>query len=333
MIPQMKTDWQTLDWQQALGQVITCPEVLAARLQLPPGTLSHSAAGAGFSLKVPEAVLKRIKPGNPEDPVLKQFLPVSQELEAIPGYTADPLLETAVNPIPGLLQKFDNRVLLTLSHHCAVHCRYCFRRNFNYSDNTPGKTGWKQAYEAIAANPQLEEVILSGGDPLSLPDHYLAWHLAQIAAIPHIRVVRFHTRFPLMIPQRITASFLETLKNCPLRIVMVLHCNHAQEIDEDVKTACTLLKNAGICLLNQTVILREINDKVETQRELAWALFETGVMPYYLHCFDPVKGAHHFDLPIEEAKALYLELRKVLPGYLVPQLVKEVPGEKAKVVV
>jgi KamA family protein len=176
-------------------------------------------------------------------------------------------------------------------------------------------------------------VILSGGDPLSLPDHYLAWHLAQIAAIKHIRVVRIHTRFPIMIPQRITASFIETLKNCPLPVVMVLHCNHAQEINEDVKTACALLKNAGICLLNQTVILREVNDSVEAQRDLAWALFDSGVMPYYLHCFDPVKGAHHFDLPVAEAKALYLELRKVLPGYLVPQLVKEVPGEKAKVII
>jgi EF-P beta-lysylation protein EpmB len=332
MIPENSTHWQTQDWQQALSQVITCPKELAARLHLPEEALSEEAL-KGFPLKVPATLLGRIEPGNLNDPVLKQFLPLAEELNEVPGYSVDPLQEKEVNPIPGLLQKFDNRVLLTLSHHCAVHCRYCFRRNFNYADNTPGKAGWTEAYDYIQQNPALEEVILSGGDPLSLPDHYLAWHLERIAAIKHIRVIRFHTRFPVMIPQRITETLLTVFRESPLPIVLVLHSNHAQEINDEVKKACALLRRTGVTMLNQTVILRGINDNANTQRDLAWALFDAGVMPYYLHCFDPVKGAHHFDVPLEEAKAIYQSLREILPGYLVPQLVKEIPGEKAKVVI
>jgi EF-P beta-lysylation protein EpmB len=332
MISQNQTQWQTHDWQQALSRVITCPKTLAARLHLPESLFSHTAM-QGFSLKLPMTLLNRIKPGDPNDPVLKQFLPILTELEEVPGYLADPLEEIAANPIPGMLQKFDNRVLLTMTQTCAVHCRFCFRRNFNYSDNTPGKLGWMQVYETIKTNPAIEEVILSGGDPLSLPDNYIAWHLEQIADIPHIRVIRFHTRFPIVIPQRITQDLIKIFKACSLPIIMVLHCNHANEINDEVHRACTLLREAEIRVLNQTVLLRDINDTVEAQRVLAWALFDSGITPYYLHCFDPVKGAHHFDLPVSQAKQLYENLRKVLPGYLVPQLVKEVPGEKAKVVI
>lgn len=332
MILENNTDWQTPDWQQALSQVISCPKTLAAQLDLPESMFSAQAT-QGFPMRLPATLLNRIKPGDPNDPVLKQFLPIAHELEEVPGYTNDPLGESAVNPIPGLLQKFDNRVLLTVNQVCAVHCRFCFRRNFNYSENTPGKSGWAQAYQAIQNNPDIEEVILSGGDPLSLPDAYLAWHFEQISQIKHIRVIRLHTRFPVVIPQRITQDLIQVLKSCTLPMVIVLHSNHAQEINEDVKRACELLIKAGVRVLNQTVLLRGVNDSVEAQRDLAWALFECGVTPYYLHCFDPVKGAHHFDLPVSEAKALYQALRKVLPGYLVPQLVKEVPGQKAKVVV
>lgn len=332
MIPENPSHWQTHDWQDALSQMITCPQDLAQRLDL-PNNFWRLPAEKGFALKLPATLLSRIKKGDPHDPVLKQFLPIPDEEIDVPGYLSDPLQEDSVNPVPGLLQKFDNRVLLTLSHHCAVHCRYCFRRNFNYADNTPGKSGWTQAYAHIQNNPNLEEVILSGGDPLSLPDNYLAWHFEQISAIKHIRVIRIHTRFPIMIPQRICASFIEILRSCSLPIVIVLHTNHAQEIDEDVRIACRLLKQAGVSLLNQTVLLRDVNDSVAAQRDLAWALFDAGVTPYYLHCFDPVKGAAHFDLPITRAQELYLQLREVLPGYLVPQLVKEIPGEKAKVVI
>jgi EF-P beta-lysylation protein EpmB len=332
MISQNQTQWQTHEWQQALSQVITCPKTLAAHLDL-PDSLFSSEATQGFPLRLPVTLLNRIKPGDPNDPILKQFLPVASELEEVPGYSTDPLGESAANPVPGLLQKFDNRVLLTVNQTCAVHCRFCFRRNFNYSDNTPGKSGWIQAYETINNNPAIEEVILSGGDPLSLPDNYIAWHLEQIANIKHIRVIRFHTRFPIMIPQRITQSLLDILQSCHLPIVMVMHCNHAQEINDDVRSVCETLNQSGIKLLNQTVLLWGINDTVEAQRDLAWALFDSGITPYYLHCFDPVKGAHHFDLPVSQAKQLYDNLRNVLPGYLVPQLVKEVPGEKAKVVV
>jgi EF-P beta-lysylation protein EpmB len=327
MIPEIDTHGQPLTWQQALSQVITCPETLAARLGLPADSFSKHAP---FSLKIPETLMGRISKNNLEDPVLKQFLPIDEEFTEIPGYTADPLLENQVNPIPGLLQKFDNRVLLTVTQLCAVHCRFCFRRNFNYADNTPGKSGWAQAYQAIASNAHIQEVILSGGDPLSLSDQYLQWHLNQINAIEHIKAIRLHTRFPVMIPQRITESLLEIFRSSRSPIVMVLHINHVQEINPDVKAICKLLSQAGVKLLNQTVLLRGINDSVEAQQDLAWALFDCGVTPYYLHCFDPVKGAHHFDLPIQEAQKIYQDLRKTLPGYLVPLLVKEIPGEKAK---
>lgn len=330
MIPEINSYWQTHDWQGALKRTITCPAELAKHLMLPEDLWSEPSM---FGLKIPETMLGRIKKGDPNDPVLKQFLPVPAEEQEVAGFVADPLVETAVNPIPGLLQKFGNRVLLTLSEHCAVHCRYCFRRNFNYADNTPGKMGWDKAYAYIADNPQIEEVILSGGDPLSLPDHYLSWHFERIASIKHIRVIRIHTRLPIVIPQRVTQGLIETLHNALLPVVVVLHANHAQEINQDVKKACAGLSLAGARVLNQTVLLRGINDTVAAQRALAWALFECGVTPYYLHCFDPVKGAAHFDVPVPEAQALYQNLREVLPGYLVPQLVKEVPGAKAKKVV
>jgi len=330
MIPENIPHWQTHDWQQALSQAITCPEELARRLDLPAESFTQLSP---FSMKIPETLLERIRKGDLEDPILKQFLPIDEELKIIEGYSADPLEENKVNPIPGLLQKFDNRVLLTVNQLCAVHCRFCFRRNFNYADNTPGKSGWAQAYEYIQSNDQIEEVILSGGDPLSLSDQYLQWHVDQINHIKHVRAIRLHTRFPIMIPQRITATLIDIFKQSALPIIVVLHCNHVQEINDEVKMACKLLNNAGVRVLNQTVLLRGINDTVQAQRDLAWALFDCGITPYYLHCFDPVKGAHHFDLPIAQAQHLYYELRKVLPGYLVPQLVKEVPGEKAKVVV
>lgn len=332
MIPQNRPHWQTQDWQDLMRQLIKCPADLAQRLALSPNALD-AAICEDFPLRLPVSLLNRIKPGDINDPVLKQFLPVSAEREDVPGFVVDPLQEQDKNPTPGLLQKFDNRVLLTLTQSCAVHCRFCFRRTFNYADNTPSKLGWQAVYKTIRENVNIEEVILSGGDPLSLPDDYLNWHLQKIAEIPHIKVTRFHTRFPVMIPQRVTENLLQILKQHPLPIVWVLHINHANEINDEVKHICALLKSAGVQLLNQTVILRGVNDDVTSLRDLSWALFDCGIQPYYLHCFDPVKGAHHFDVPVSDAKQLYLTLREKLPGYLVPQLVKEVPGEKAKVVI
>lgn len=332
MIQQKTSPWQTLDWQKCLQDTLTTPETVAQAIDLPVDMVTSMQGGhLSFPIKIPRTLLNRIERGNPQDPVLRQFLPLAAELELKSGYSTDPLAEKKANPAPGLLHKFTHRVLLTVTQHCAVHCRYCFRRHFDYAANTPSRQNWQEALDYIAQNTQIEEVILSGGDPLSLPDAYLKEFIDRLAAISHVQTLRIHTRLPVMIPQRITESLLNTLTEHRLHTVMVLHCNHANELDENVALACELMKTRGIVLLNQAVLLRGVNDTVEAQRALNQTLFNIGVIPYYLHAFDPILGAHHFDVPDHEAMALMRVLRDRLPGYCVPRLVRELAGAGSKV--
>ncbi len=322
---------QTTSWQDELSNLIRNPEELFELLNLPAEQLEAARRACDdFPLRVPRPYAARIQPGNLQDPLLLQVLPLGDELISNPGYSHDPLEEADSNPAPGLIHKYQGRVLLIVSPSCAIHCRYCFRRHFPYDDNKPSRTQWQQALDYIAADDSINEVIYSGGDPLSSNDKQLQWLTDQIAAIPHITRLRVHTRLPVMIPQRITDSCLEWLSQTRLKMVMVLHVNHAQELDSEVGEALSKLKQAGVTLLNQAVLLRGINDSVQAQVDLSERLFELGVLPYYLHLLDKVKGAAHFDMTTDEARHLQQALLGQLPGFLVPKLVQEVPGAASK---
>lgn len=334
MIQQISPPWQTVDWQNALKSVITTPDELIGLLNLPESMHPEiTSASERFGLRIPKTLLNRIVKGNPDDPVLKQFLPTGEELKTVDGYVDAPLQEGNYNPAPGLLHKYAGRVLLITTSTCAVNCRYCFRRNFPYQENTPGKAGLTPALNYIRNNASIEEVILSGGDPLNLSDSHLDWLLTTLATIPHIKTIRFHTRTAVVIPQRITADFLNLLDTQRFQFVFVVHANHAQEINDEVHLAMQCLRQKAL-LLNQSVLLNGINDTAATQIALCRRLIAVGIIPYYLHLLDKVSGAHHFDVTaVESADALMTTLQHSLPGYAVPRMVREIPGTLGKQVV
>jgi EF-P beta-lysylation protein EpmB len=322
---------EALTWQEQLADIIRDPKELIDLLglsqqQLPAALLASDC----FSLRVPRAYAKRIEYSNINDPLLRQVLPLGDELLAVPGYNSDPLGEAATNSMPGLIHKYKGRVLLLVSTSCAINCRYCFRREFPYSDNKPNRVDWQRVFDYIAADESINEVILSGGDPLTAPDNQLAWLVEQAAGIPHIRRLRIHTRLPVVVPSRIDERCLAWLTNHRLQTVVVIHSNHANEIDDEVRAALSRLTAAGITLLNQAVLLKGVNDSVAALSELSETLFASGVLPYYLHLLDKVSGAAHFEVPEPEARALYQSLLAELPGFLVPTLVREIAGESSK---
>jgi EF-P beta-lysylation protein EpmB len=318
-------------WQAEMASAITTPEALVAELGLDPALIPAAlAAGSIFRLRVPHSYVSRIRRGDPNDPLLRQILPIGAELEETAQYTSDPLGEHAALRAPGLLQKYHGRALLITTSACAVHCRYCFRREFPYAEQTSDSPRWSEALQEIAADESIEEVILSGGDPLSLSDSRLAGLTDAIQRIPHVRRLRVHTRQPVVLPSRVDTGLTQWLNNLRLPVVFVLHINHPREIDTDVRTACTQLRDSGVTLLNQTVLLRGVNDDVDVLAELSRLLFDTGVLPYYLHLLDRVRGAGHFDVPEESARRIAGLLAARLPGYLVPRLAREVHGAPAK---
>ena len=287
-------------------------------------------AARTFPLRVPRGYVARMRRGDPYDPLLRQVLPLAAELAPSAGFGADPVGDRAAQRAPGVLHKYRGRVLLTATGACAVHCRYCFRRHFPYEQANASADGWRAAIDYIAADASITEVILSGGDPLTLSDRRLSEFVQLLALIPHVRRLRLHSRLPVVLPERVTTSLCEVLTGTRLRAVMVLHANHAQEIDDSVQAACARLATAGFHLLNQSVLLRGVNDSVETLVSLSEALFATGVLPYYLHQLDRVQGAAHFEISDEGARQLHAGMNSRLPGYLVPRLVREVPGAAEK---
>jgi len=325
MIPLTGAGWQSQPWQWHLSHAVTDINELVRLLDL-----DEAPPAADFPLMVPLPWLARIERGNRFDPLLLQIMPSGEELVKSAGYALDPLEEMSSAPIPGLIHKYHGRVLVIVSGACAVNCRYCFRRHFPYQDFKPGREGWLRIAEYVAADPTIREVILSGGDPLVLSDSRLQWVERTIAGTGHVDTLRLHTRLPVVIPQRVCDALLEWIGASPLRIVMVVHCNHAREIDASVERAMRKLAAAGVVLLNQSVLLRGINDSASAISDLSRRLFEAGVMPYYLHLLDPVQGVAHFDVPEVEAVRLMAEVAAALPGYLVPKLVREIPGEAAK---
>lgn len=318
-------------WQSVLQDAVSDPAELCRRLALAPvDQEAIKAACQLFPLRVPAPYLARMEPGNPRDPLLLQVLPQATELQESPGFVSDPLHEREHNPVPGLVHKYGSRVLLITTSLCAVHCRYCFRREFPYDDNRNSRLDWQQALDYIHAHPGLNEVILSGGDPLSLPDRQLAWLAGQIAGIPHVRRLRVHTRLPVVVPQRITKDCLEWLTGTRLQTIVVLHCNHPNEIDTAVANAISRLRQAGVTILNQSVLLAGINNQASILAELSEKLFSAGCLPYYLHALDQVRGSHHFAMPDSEAIRIHCELQGQLPGFLVPRLVRENAGYHSK---
>lgn len=325
-----------------MREAITSPEELLRALSLDPKLLGPAqAAAAAFGLRVPRSYVRRIRPGDPNDPLLRQVLPLGEERVAAPGFVADPVGEHAALRAPSLLQKYARRALIITTPACAVHCRYCFRREFPYSEvaeaaptsrlaSIAGQR-FSEALLAIAADPTLEEVILSGGDPLSLSDERLASLTAALSAITHVKRIRVHTRTPIVLPSRVDEALCAWLHGVRSPLVLVLHSNHPHELDEEVLAACARLRATGVVLLNQSVLLKGVNDDAEVLAALSRRLLEAGVLPYYLHVLDRVSGAAHFDVAEERAREIAGQLAALLPGYLVPRLVREQAGEPAKV--
>lgn len=318
-------------WQASLRDMITDPKELFAILDLDANLLEDAMAASNiFPLRVTRSFVSRMKKSDFNDPLLKQILPLGVELVRASGYEKDPLQEKKANPIPGLLHKYKGRVLITLTSACPIHCRFCFRRHFPYSENNPGKMGWEKIFQYIEKNKTIHEVILSGGDPLIVSDDMLMQFTQGLAPIFHLKRLRIHTRLPIMLPERITNEFLAWTSQLKQKLIIVIHCNHPQEINKPVKESLAKLKKAGITLLNQSVFLKGINDDLETLINLQETLFNAGVLPYYLHALDKVEGGAHFDLDINLAKKLHTELTNHLPGYLVPRFVCEIAGKPSK---
>ncbi|WLI75220.1 EF-P beta-lysylation protein EpmB [Kosakonia sp. H02] len=319
------------DWLLQLADVITDPDELlrVLNIDLDKHLLAGRDAKRLFALRVPRAFVARMRKGDPNDPLLRQVLTSSEEFIYTPGYSTDPLEEQS-SVVPGLLHKYRNRALLLVKGGCAVNCRYCFRRHFPYADNQGNKRNWQGALDYIAAHPELDEIIFSGGDPLMAKDHELDWLLAQLEAIKHIKRLRIHSRLPIVIPARITDTLSARFARASLQILLVNHINHAQEIGEDFRAAMAQLRQAGVTLLNQSVLLRGVNDNAQTLADLSNALFDAGVMPYYLHVLDKVQGAAHFMVSDDEAREIMRELLTLVSGYMVPKLAREIGGEPSK---
>ncbi|MDE2236107.1 MAG: EF-P beta-lysylation protein EpmB [Gammaproteobacteria bacterium] len=319
------------EWQKQLAEAVRDPAELLRMLDLDPSLTEPAAAGRQFPLRVPRAFIARMRKGDPGDPLLRQVLPLAAEMQAHAGYSSDPVGDLASRAAPGVLHKYQGRVLLITTGVCGIHCRYCFRRHFPYAQEHARQQGWAEALTYIRADNSIQEVILSGGDPLSLNDEALAGLVAELERIPHLLRLRLHTRQPVVLPSRVDDRLLAWLAACKLQKIMVLHVNHARELDSDVATALARLHSTGALLLNQSVLLRDVNDSVAALAELSQALFARGVLPYYLNLLDPVQGAAHFEVPEPQALALMQGLRARLPGYLVPRLVREVPGAPSKI--
>ena len=319
------------DWLHQLADVITDPDELLQLLALQnhPELASGHAARRLFALRVPRAFAARMRKGDPQDPLLLQVITSQQEFIDAPGYSTDPLDEQN-SVVPGLLHKYRNRALLLVKGGCAVNCRYCFRRHFPYADNQGNKRNWQQALEYIRQKPELDEIIFSGGDPLMAKDHELDWLISELESIPHIKRLRIRSRLPVVIPKRITETLCQRLAESRLQVLLVSHINHAQEIDDELREGMQMLKRAGVTLLNQSVLLRGINDDAATLATLSNALFDAGILPYYLHVLDKVQGAAHFYVDDARARAIVRELLGMVSGYLVPKLAREIGGEPSK---
>ncbi len=319
------------DWQQSLREAYREPLRLLKDLHIDPARIDWlDPTPSEFAMRVPRGFAARMQIGNPQDPLLLQVLPRRAEHEDVAGFVPDPLGEAQFQPFPGLIHKYHGRALLIATGACGIHCRYCFRREFPYAQARQGTDGWQAALTGLRADPSIEEIILSGGDPLSLSDDKLERLIEQLDDIAQLRRLRLHTRQIIALPERVTPRLLEIFARSRLRVVVVIHSNHANELDSQVQEALAQLRQIPALLLNQTVLLAGINDSAAILAQLSQRLFECGVQPYYLHQLDAVRGAAHFALADETARGIMRNLNAQLPGYLVPRLVREVPGAPGK---
>lgn len=323
---------QHRSWKKILQEASLDPHDLLNTLNIEDPSMISKQANKDSPLRVPLGFISKINQNDPNDPLLRQVLPSVEEENDHAGFTEDPLKEFNRQISPGLLHKYHGRVLLVLTGACAIHCRYCFRRHFPYSDSNSSGANLNKAIEYLQKETSVTEVILSGGDPLSVSDDRLSDLVTRLAEIPHLKRLRIHTRFPVVVPERISDECLEWLTKTRLQPAIVLHVNHANELDKSVEQTLLKLRNHNIPLFNQSVLLKGVNDSVHALVELSENLFACGVMPYYLHLLDPVAGASHFEVDEASAKVLMNEVQKQLPGYLVPKLVKEDPESSHKTV-
>lgn len=318
------------DWRQSLRDAVTEPTELLALVGLPGLADRLPAQGAGFALRVPRGFIARMRHGDPHDPLLLQVLPQLAELLDASGFTKDAVGDLDAMQAHGVLRKYDGRALLIAAGSCAINCRYCFRRHFPYAEELAAAHAWREAIDCLANDKSIREVILSGGEPLVLSTRKLTDLTDALQGIPHVMRLRIHSRIPVVLPERIDAAFCGWLSTLPLQRVIVLHANHPDELDASVASACARLGETGTTLLNQSVLLRGVNDDADVLIRLSERLFACGVLPYYLHQLDRVQGTAHFEVPDARARELVDTLRATLPGYLVPRLVREIPGGSAK---
>ncbi len=325
-------------WQKELANAVRDPAELLNLLELDPKQLNlHKESfhkkhfnPQHFPLRVPRGFVDKMRIGDWNDPLLKQVLPLDAEASLADGFLLDPVSDLNAVSQKGILQKYSGRALVVTTGACAIHCRYCFRQHFPYTEHKASKNEWQDVMTALKTNYSINEVILSGGDPLALSDQRLASLCQQIAEIPHITTLRLHTRLPLVLPERIDDDFMQWFSALAIQKVMVIHANHANEFCTVTHAALTRLHQSGTLLLNQSVLLKGVNDSLESLATLSHTLQAHHVLPYYLHLLDRVQGAAHFE--VDEAQALNLmqQLRDTLPGYLVPKLVREVSGKRSK---
>ena len=331
MIPATPAAPQPLDWRVAWRQAITDPLQLLRRLGLAHRAAELLPAGdTGVPMRVPLGYAARMRAGDAADPLLRQVLPGAPELDPAPGFGDDAVGDLDARRAPGVIHKYHGRVLLVATGACAVHCRYCFRRHFPYSQELAARERWQTALDYIRADTSISEVIVSGGDPLALATDRLAELGDGLRAIGHVRQLRIHTRLPIVLPERVDAPLLAWLSALPWPVAVVVHANHGNEVDAAVGAALAALRGAGCTVLNQSVLLAGVNDDATTLETLSRRLYQAGALPYYLHLLDKVRGSAHFDVGEARARALHAQLRARLPGYLVPRLVREIAGAAAK---
>jgi EF-P beta-lysylation protein EpmB len=325
-------------WRSHMKQAVRSLHELIEYLELPRGGSKQAGRVAEeninaighFPVFAPRPYLQRIRPGDWNDPLLRQILPVAAEDLAVDGFSVDPLAESSASQGHGILQKYSGRALLITTGTCAINCRYCFRRHFPYESSPKSREEWDAAISQIENDSVIQEIILSGGDPLTLIDHQFAALIQRLDAIDHLKRVRVHTRLPIVIPQRVTDDLLALVRATRLTVVIVVHSNHARELDANVADALKRLGTNNAMLLNQSVLLRGVNDNAASLIELSERLIECGVIPYYLHKNDPVAGTSHFEVPVELGIGLIEKMRSSLPGYAVPRFVQEIAGDDSK---
>jgi EF-P beta-lysylation protein EpmB len=321
------------DWKQSLAQAVRDPDTLLRQLDLAdrPGLLARARRAARlFPLRAPQSYIRRMRRADPADPLLRQVLPLGRELEKVAGFTGDPVGDLRAMVTPGLLHKYPGRALLVATGACAIHCRYCFRREFPYAEAGARQPQWRAAMDYLKNDPSIKELILSGGDPLTLTNPILEQLIDYCEAIPHLKRLRIHSRLPVVLPERIEPGLCRLFERTRLQVIHVIHANHPREIDRTVGEAVGRLGAGAGMVLNQAVMLKDINDSADTQKALCEALVDIGIVPYYLHQLDPVAGAHHFEVDDAGALSIMSELQNSLPGYMVPKLVREHAGEPSK---